>query len=92
MSMFKKVVLSSTILLMVLALFSEITGAQLFPFIVFFVLVYRNEKEKKDVRFWIIMLAILMAVLNIGIESYMDIIVWTLIATAWWKKDLTSVK
>lgn len=84
--MLKKILIATTLLLLFLGLFGGTTAIQLFPFIIFYALCYLEMKEKKNVNFWIVFLAVIMTLINFSGPFYIDIITWVLIAIAWWKK------
>lgn len=70
--MLKKILVATTFLLLILSLIMGASGLQLLPFIIFYSLYYLEVKEKKDVNFWIVLLAVIMALLNFSARFYFD--------------------
>lgn len=84
MTMLQKVLLLFTAVMLVFSLFANVTGLQLAPFIVLGILVYFHTKQDK-VNLYIVCLSLIMAVLNMFIYSWLDVVIWGLFAIAYWK-------
>lgn len=97
--MFRKLTMGVTSVLVLLAIIGGATVPQMIPFVVFYVLAYFYDKEEREedllkpnhkLNFWIVFLALVMAILNFGLalntpSAFIDVIVWVLIIFAWWK-------
>jgi len=86
MSMLKKILITVTGILLILGLLGgSLTLLKFLPFLTLGILIWVNEREKKDVRFWIVLISLIMSVINLSIPALADVILWVLLMIAWWK-------
>jgi hypothetical protein len=85
MDMFKKVMFWITLVVIVLILFTDVTALQVIPFIGSAILIWLQIFNKNKLNVWIMVLSGLMALLNLTMLSYVDIIYWIMVFVAFFK-------
>lgn len=91
----KKAKLALGIAWLVIGILAIVNGAailQLSPLVLYLVLAYLDYFKNKNVSVWMTVLAILMIVINLGISSIIDVVLWALALAVYFPRKKAGKK